>query len=297
MTESKPSFVESGRATLPIMLALPIALLLIVLFVAILFPWDAVARRLSFEIASATGSQITIGQLRPSLSARGPVLAAQDVVIEHPAVERVRIDLLEIAPRFSTSWFGAVPTLRIWADSELALVDGVLTLGDLPAYVGRVTRIEIEKLPLRLEASGLGIFGRLDANADIVLDPGGFMTGRVDFESPELLIQSSQLPIAIPFTRAAGVIEILASGATRIESLALEGNVLEGTLSGEIEMAHRSQSPPINLQAQVRIVQPDMRGMASAAGIDLSSSGEADLQLSGTLDAPEFYTIPGGRRS
>jgi uncharacterized protein YhdP len=91
----------------PILFAVPVAILMTVVFVAILFPWDSVARRISHEIAIATGSKISIGTLRPSFSARGPVLAAHDVLIEHPAVSRVQVNTLEIAPRFSTSWFGA----------------------------------------------------------------------------------------------------------------------------------------------------------------------------------------------
>ena len=282
--------------SIPIYVAVPIAILLIVAFIAMLFPWDSVARRIAHDIAIASGSKIRIGELRPALTARGPVLAAHALDVEHPAVERVHIRTLEIAPRWSTSWFGAEPTLRFWADSELAVIDGVLRLGESPTFTGEVSEVEIERLPLRLDATGLQIFGRIAADADVALDPRGIMTGHVDFESPELTIQSDRLPLAIPFTRATGVIEMLPNGATRIESIQLEGHVIEGRLSGDIAMAHRSQSPPIDLEAEVQVIQPDLRRMAPSAGIELSAEGKASVRLRGTLDAPEITPIGRARR-
>jgi type II secretion system protein N len=270
---------------------LPAALILIAIFVALLFPWDSVGRRIGHEISMASGSQVSIGRLSPALTGRGPVLTAEEVIVQHPAVDRVRIARLEIAPRLSTSWFGAEPTLRFWADSELAVIDGVLQLGESPKFVGQVSRIEIEKLPLRLEASGLELSGQLSADADVALDPRGVLTGRVQFESPALLVQSDRLPIAIPFTRAAGIIEMLPTGATQIEILTLEGNVVGGELSGEISMAHRSQSPPIDLTTRIQIVQPELRSLAPGAGITLSKSGEASLRVRGTIDAPEIEPL------
>jgi type II secretion system protein N len=297
VTESNPSSTQAGRATISPLIVIPLAIVLLAIFVALLFPWDSVARRIAHEIAAASGSQISIGKLRPTLSARGPVLAANDLVIQHPAVDRVRITTLEIAPRLSTSWFGAEPTLRFWADSELALIDGVLRLGESPTFVGEVSRVQIEDLPLRLDASGFEVFGRVTAQADVVLDPRGILTGRVDFESPELMIQSDRLPIAIPFTRAKGVIEMLPNGTTRIESIEVEGNVIEGSIRGEIAMAHRSQSPPIDLEAQLQIVTPDLRRLAPSAGIPISPDGKASLYLRGTLDAPEITRMPAARGS
>lgn len=273
------------------------ASLLFLLFIVLLFPWDSLARRITHEIAAASGSRVSIRELVPTLSARGPVLAAYDLVIEHPAVERVRVSTLEIAPRWSTSWFGAEPTLRFWADTELALIDGVLRLGESPSFVGQVSRVEIESLPLRLEGSGVGLFGEVAAHANVALDPRGTLTGRVDFESPELLIQTDQLPLAVPFTRATGVIEMLPSGATRIESIELDGPVIKGRMSGEIAMAHRSQSPPIDLEAHLQVVEPELRRMAPGAGVPMSPDGKASLRLRGTLDAPQITPLRAAGRS
>ncbi|MFK7897595.1 MAG: type II secretion system protein GspN [Myxococcota bacterium] len=270
-----------------------LALLLILLFIALLFPWDAVARRLEFEIGIASGSGVRISELAPALTPRGPVLRARDVIVEHPAVDRVQITALEVAPRPSRSWLSGNPALRIWADTELGLADGVLELGEAPAYVGSVSGVELSKLPLRLEATGLDLSGELAADANVALDPGGTLSGRVEFNSPSLVIQGGQLPIGIPFTRAEGVLEILESGATRIETVEFEGPIASGQLSGEIELVHHSQSPPVDLKVDLTVADAMLRQLAPTAGIPLGPDGKASFQIRGTLDAPEI--TPSGR--
>ncbi len=264
-----------------------LALLLILIFIALLFPWDAVARRLEFEIGRASGSGVSISELAPAFTARGPVLRARDVIIQHPAVESVRITSLEVAPRPSRSWFSGHPALRIWADTELGLADGVLELGDAPAYVGSVSGVELSRLPLRLEATGIKLSGQLAAIANVALNPNGTLQGRVDFESPSLVIQTNQLPIAIPFTRAKGTLEILENGATQIESVQLEGPIVKGELSGEIGLVHHSQSPPVDLQADFQILDRTLQQMAPSAGFPIDENGKASVQIRGTLDEPQ----------
>jgi len=296
VSESNASAGGSGLAGLPRYVVILVAVGLVLVFIALLFPWDSVARRVAWEIAAASGSRVTIDDLAPAITARGPVLRARSVTIEHPAVDRVRLAELELAPRLSSSWLSGEPKLRVWADSELGVVDGVLQLGPAPGFTGHVERVDLARLPLRLDASGLQLSGELAADADVVLTPDGTLSGRVDFESTSLVVQASALPIAIPFTRAQGVIEILESGATRIESAQLEGPVLEGDFSGEIGLVHRSQSPPVDLQARLRVVDPTLRGLAPSLGLQLSSEGEAEVRVGGTLDAPDITTLGGAAR-
>lgn len=294
MTEPNVSVVRSGPQTLPKAVGIPIVVVLILAFIILGFPWDSLARRVAWEISASSGSSVSIDNLAPALTPRGPVLRARNVVIEHPAVDRVRLLELEIAPRWSSSWIHGEPTLRVWADTELGLIDGVLGLGNTPSFGGRVSRVELARLPLRLEASGVRVSGRLDADVDVALAPNGTLKGRVAFRSPSLVIESNQLPMAIPFSRAEGVILILENGATRIESLAVEGELLEGKLSGEIGLVHHSQAPPIDLSAEFRIVDPILRRLASGTGIPILPNGEIAVRVRGTLDAPEIDTLPRG---
>ena len=294
MPESKLSTGVARRASLPIAIGLPIAALLILLFVVLLFPWESLGRRIAWEISNVSGARVDVPNLSPALTARGPVLRARDVTIEHPAVDRVPLFELEISPRFSTSWFGGEPTLRLWARSGLGDIDGLLRLGRKAAYVGKVSEVELSRLPLRLDTSRLRFRGMLSADAHVELDPGGTLHGRIDFESTSLNVQSDRWPIAIPFTRAHGTIEILETGATRVDSVVLEGQIVEADLSGEIGLVHRSQSPPIDFTAHLRVLDATLRQLAPGAGLPLSSAGEADLRVGGTLDAPRI--IPGTQR-
>jgi len=173
---------------LPKAAGIPIAIFLILGFIILGFPWDTLARRVAWEISAASGSSVSIDNLAPALTSRGPVLRARQVVIEHPAVDRVRLLELEIAPRWSMSWFSGEPMLRVWADTELGEVDGLLGLGATSSFVGQVRQIDLARLPLRLDASGMRVSGRLDADADLALDPNGTLQGRVAFLSSSLVV-------------------------------------------------------------------------------------------------------------
>lgn len=293
-----PDIHVSKRAArtglLPLYVLLPLAALVTLVFVAILFPWDAVARRLAFEIGAASGARVSLEDLAPTVTARGPVLRARNVVIEHPSVRLLRLSVLEVAPRFSTSWLHGEPRLRIFADSELGVVDGVLLLGSAPAFDGRVQRVAIEKLPLRLDAAGMRVSGELGAEAKVALDPGGTLRGRVDFDSPSLRFEASLIPQPIVFSRATGTLSILESGATRIENLKLEGDQLRGTLSGEIGLVHRSQPPPLDLRADLEIADAELRALAIAAGLPIGPDGRAAVQIRGTAAAPEMTPLDPG---
>lgn len=282
---------------LRLVLLVPLALALILLFVALLFPWDAVARRLAHELGAASGARVTIEDLAPSWTARGPVLRARNVQVEHPSVRQMRVAVLEVAPRFGTSWLAGQPRLRVYADSDLGLVDGVLVLGAAPAFDGEVERVTIERLPLRLEAAGVRVAGELGADADVALDPGGTLSGRVDFRSPRLRLESAMLPVPLEFTKADGTLALVETGATRIESVALDGAQLRGTLSGEIGLVHRSQPPPLDLQAEVEVVDANLRALALAASVPLDGNGRGRFRIRGTAALPELVPDSSGGRA
>ncbi|MFO0687708.1 MAG: type II secretion system protein GspN [Myxococcota bacterium] len=286
---------RSASGTPSLLLLVPLAIALVLVFVAILFPWQAVARRLAFEIGAASGARVTLEDLAPAWTARGPVLRARNVVIEHPSVRLLRVADLEVAPRFGTSWLGGKPRLRIFADSDLGVVDGVLVLGAAPAFDGRVERVTIERLPLRLSAAGVRVAGELSAEADVALDPAGTLHGKVAFESPRLAIEAMLLPKPLAFTSATGSLAILETGATRIENVKLEGEQVRGTLSGEIGLVHRSQPPPLDLRADVEVVDPELRALAQAARLPIPPDGRASLEIRGTAAAPMLLPAGGPR--
>lgn len=283
---------QPGR--FPLLVAIPLALLLTAIFVALLFPWEAVARRLAHELGAASGARVSIEVLAPAWTARGPVLRARNVNLEHPSVRSLRVSTLEVAPRLGLSWLRGRPRLRVFADSDLGAIDGVLVLGRSPGFDGRVERVQIERLPLRLAAAGVRVGGELSADADVSLDPGGTLRGQVEFDSPRLHLETAILPKPLDFTRARGKLAILETGATRIDEVALEGEQVRGTLSGEIGLVHRSQPPPIQLHAQVEIVDPDLRALALAAQLPLGPDGKGALEIGGTAAMPAI--LPSSQR-
>ena len=71
----------------------------------------------------------------------------------------------------------------------------------------------------------------------------------------------------------------------------VEGEMIEGELSGEIAMVHRSQSPPIDVETRIQIHDRDLRRLAPQAGIEVGADGAANLRLRGTLDAPRISPL------
>jgi hypothetical protein len=71
--------------------------------------------------------------------------------------------------------------------------------------------------------------------------------------------------------------------------------VVEGELSGEIGLVHRSQSPPLDMTGHLVIHDRTLRQLAPGAGLLLSPDGEADIRVSGTIDAPRITTVGRGR--
>ncbi|MFP6654310.1 MAG: type II secretion system protein GspN [Myxococcota bacterium] len=264
------------------------ALGLILLFMIVLFPWDSLARRIAWEVSGISGGRITINTLAPAITTRGAVLQASQVQIEHPAIDRIQLSELEIAPIDLWGWWTGGAKLRIWTESNFGVIDGLLGLGDAPGFVGKFSQVELARLPLRLDANALSLSGRLDGEVEVVLDPAGTLRGHMTFRSESLTVGSAALPMTIPFSRADGEIAILNSGATRIESLELEGDILEGTVSGEFGLVHRSQSLPIDLRATMRIIDPRLRQLALRLGIQLGPNGDFDVQINGSLEAPVF---------
>lgn len=292
MSERAASKGPVAGGGLSLWLVLPLAIVLTLLFVVLLFPWQSVARRLAHELGAATGARVALEELAPAWTARGPVLRARNVVVEHPSVHVLRVSALELAPRFGMSWLSARPRLRVYAESDLGRVDGVLVLGAEPAFDGAVEQVAIERLPLRLSAAGISVAGELSADADVALDPGGTLRGRIEFDSPRLELQAALLPQPLSFTQAKGALAILETGATRIESVALEGPQLRGTLTGEIGLVHRSQPPPLDLKAELEIADPGLRALALAARLPLDANGKGALAIRGTAALPEFLPAP-----
>jgi len=298
VTESEAAAPAPRRPTIPNAVGIPLVVVLVLIFVLILFPWDSLARRVAWEMSRASGGRVTIQDLSPAWTARGPVLRARDVLIEHPAVDRLALRELEIAPRFSTSWLSGEPRLRIFVATDLGIVDGVLSLGERSAFEGDAREVVLERLPLRLDSTGVRLQGRADASTDITFDRDGTLRGRVAFPSPSLVFESDTLPMPIPFSRADGVVVIRDDGATQIESLELDGDVVAGNVTGEIGLGHRGDAPPIDLQVQLRIVDATLQRLAPSAGMPVGPDGDLSVRVRGRVDAPRVqpYLSPETRR-
>ena len=176
MPETNLSASGSGSARLTRFALVPACLLVTLLFTALLFPWEAVGRRVAWEINRVSAADVEMRDISPALTARGPVLRARDLVVDHPAVERVRLAELELAPRFSTSWFSGEPTIRVWAETSLVMVE--------------LRQEGLVAVARRFEAVREGMREYL---TDLAEDEGGETAGRADESTVRLRRQGLRM--------------------------------------------------------------------------------------------------------
>ena len=81
------------------------ALILIVLFSFLRFPYDDFRQPLSNQLQRITQGEVQIGGIEPTLGWTGPGMAALDINLAQPGQPRIRIDRLEMRPTWSSGWF------------------------------------------------------------------------------------------------------------------------------------------------------------------------------------------------
>ena len=124
------------------------------------------------------------------------------------------------------------------------------------------------------------------AEVDLLLALEGPEALRVAFQAPSYVVKSSGASGIWSFGQSTGIVEILESGATRLDSVRLEGAVVSVSVEGEIGLVHHSQAPPVDLVADLRVEEPSLRRMASGLGLRLDAAGATSVRVQGPLDRP-----------
>jgi hypothetical protein len=73
------------------------------------------------------------------------------------------------------------------------------------------------------------------------------------------------------------------AGAIRVESARLDGPMVAGSATGRIGLA---ADPTLDLQLDLQVPDPNLRGMIAPLGVRLDAEGRASVRLLGTLGQP-----------
>jgi type II secretion system protein N len=260
-------------------------LALTALFSLWLLPWDRYRGLAERELSRAIGAEVRVGSLGPALGRGIAVLRLRDVELAFDGGRRLAISELRVRPALSTSWLRLEPAVRVLAASEAGGLNGTCWLGERPGFAGDVENLALELLPLEGFADGLALRGRADLTLDLVSDGAG-LTGEVELAAREGTVAFPPYGLPIPYATARGSLTLAPATGLAIESLELDDpERLSLRASGTIGASPSRGLSPLDLTARLEVLDPALRSLFAQA-IPLDGEGNADLRLSGTLEAP-----------
>jgi len=265
------------------------AIVLILFFIFLGFPYNQLALRLSQIVESKMDVQLRIGDLSPQLGLGGPGLAASEVHARIGDKRPIVLERLVLRPAWSLSWLRAQPAIHIDVTSEVGDVSGTLTVGGSShwSWDGTLEHLDLDLLPLEMiETFDLG--GTLDATVDLqraLASAGGGLVGMVEFDLREGTFRTKGLPIALPFESFHGRLDFGGEKYITLSGAELQGPLLEGTLQGDVGYATASGAQPISIDVAFQLGD---EGLASIFGAVArpGEDGRSHLQITGTLDSP-----------
>jgi type II secretion system protein N len=154
------------------------------------------------------------------------------------------------------------------------------------AFAGGVRELVIEQLPSELlaAAEGFAVTGRLDADADLTVTAGA-LGGELSLDVREGALAAPGSPVSIPFERLRAELGV-EPDTLRVASASLSGPMVEGTAQGKLGLTGGLEEAPLDMDVDLRVADPSLRGMLAPLGVRLDGEGRARLHLQGSLGSP-----------
>ena len=273
------------------------AVVLTSFFIFLGFPYDLVRDRLVFQLESATGAEIEIGELSARVTVGGPGLAAAPVSAVLPGRQRIEIERLRLRPAWSLAWLQGNAALHVDIESPLGELDGVVFVGSEPGFAGKLRGVQLSSLPLDGVLPDLTLEGSLDLDADVRRDAEtGDPRGEVTFAATEGSVLVAAAPMPVPYDTLRGSVLLGGDQLALIREIELDGPMIGAKITGTIEHAEVRGDAPLALEATVVVKVLPMQALVRRLGVQLDQHGSADVQLGGTLQNPRLKTTRSGQR-
>lgn len=257
--------------------------LLTAFFFAVRFPYDLFRASLVAQLGALTGAQVSVGRVSGGLGLGGLSLVAEPVSLRWPS-GGLELERAALRPAWSLTWLRGQPALHADLRAPAGRVAGTFWPGDPLAFSGSVHDLVLEKLPPELlaAAEGFALTGRLDADADLALT-AGTLEGELALDLHEGAFSAPGSPISVPFERFQAELDLDPTGAVLVESASLEGPMIAGSGKGRIGVA---ADPPLDLQLEIQVADPSLRGMIAPLGVRLDGEGRTSLRVQGSVSRP-----------
>jgi type II secretion system protein N len=258
---------------------------LTLLFVVAGFPYDRLAPAAAARISAATGARVTIADFGPTLGLLGLGVRAAGVRIAWPDGSGLQLDDLRVRPAWSLSWLRGRPALAIQASGPLGRAEGTAIIAGEPGFDGRVSDLDLSKLPIASFVPGASIEGHGGAEGELSLGPAG-VRGELALDATDGSIALPNLPVALPYTTLRGDVKMTDAALLEITALELDGPLLALRVNGSVGRAVVIPAAPLNLELHVMAKDPAVRPLLAQAGLRVGEDGSADLRLTGTAAQP-----------
>jgi type II secretion system protein N len=269
-----------------IRIGLPLAALVLVLcFVLVLFPYGRFREIVVAQLSQATGARVSLEELTGGFSVGGPALRATNLQLRWPDRRELVLEQAHLRPAWSLSWLRGRPAVHLDLRGSAGRIVGTAWPGDAFAFAGSAQGVALAELPVDLGEGPVPIEGRLDAEIDVQSGPNG-PEGKLRLESADGSIALPQLPFAIPYESLRGTLVREASGTLQVRALELSGPMLSLRVAGSIDASGRLEQSALNLEVDLQMVDPALHEMVRPYGVRLDPSGAASLRISGTFARP-----------
>jgi len=268
-------------------LFVPFAGVVLVLFFLVRgFPYDAITGRLTAALEPALGVQLQIVELGPTFGWGGPAFQAEGVRATFPDTKTLEIGRMLVRPAWTMAWLRGDQAIYVELDSPSGTAKGAVELGEQSGLEGSIENLDLAELSLIDAIPANGLEGRLDATFSLRDDPLG-MKGPVSFEMRNGTLAIPNFPVALPFEKINGELELGGDAYLEVESLTLVGPIVSGSGSGTIEKAESFPVAPLALEFDLN-VKPALAGGVRSAGLRVNSQGDTKVRVSGTVASPRF---------
>ncbi len=284
------AFLGATEAELPRwfrVLFVPIAGFLLILFFVIRgFPYGIITDRVISSLEPALGIQLDIVEFGPSFGWAGPGLEAEGVRATFPDAKTLSIDRMMVRPAWTTAWFRGDQAFHIELESPSGSATGAIEVGESPSWEGSIENLDLAEVSMFDAVPSGAIQGRMDATFSLQEDELG-AKGPVTFEMRDGSLSVPDVPVALPFQKITGKLELGGDAYLTIESLILEGPIVSGSGNGTIAKAATFALAPLRMEFDLN-VKPALAGGVRSAGMRVNSKGDTKVRISGTVASPQL---------
>ncbi len=260
--------------------------LLVLFFVCLGFPYEHLSRVVAGAAGRALGARVEVQQVGPVFTWVGPGFEARGVGIRFDGDRRLQLDRALLRPAWSLAWLRGSPAFYTELEGPAGRAEGVWTRdGD---FAGDVRGLDLAAVPIdALWAGGGAPQGRIDARADLHWTDAG-PEGELRFEASQGSLQLPALPMPLPYDSCRGELVFGGESLVSVQAFALDGPLLSVAGRGSVGHAQHFDAAPLRLELELEAKEPVVQSLLRSAGVKVSRSGAAKLELAGTPGAPQL---------